>query len=121
MSRTVLAMIAKTTVCFAVVATTAVVEACPFSNAVQPTLAGEIASTDVSVVCKLVRPPRDDSANNAGGQECVFEVVEVLKGQAHLGASAPGAKPQTIRILYLDDKPLGTRSLASTPARRTLQ
>src|SRR5262245_59221859 len=76
--------------------------ACPFCLALKASLAEEIESTDVSVICKLTHRPDADAATVA--PECTFEVLEVMKGKEVL-ATAPGATtPLQIKILYFGDE-----------------
>jgi len=87
--------------------------ACPFCPAVKATLAEDIDAADVSLICKLVHRPDADADAAGAAPECTFEVLEVIKGEAIL-AAAPGAtKPYQIKILYFEDRPLGTKFIVS--------
>lgn len=85
---------------------------CPFCAAVQATLAEEMASTDVTVICTLIERPPGTAEYGAQTAECTFEVNEVLKGESAL-ASVPGlSKPYRIKILFFGEQPIGSRFLA---------
>lgn len=74
---------------------------CPFCAATSQTFSEELATMDVAVIAKLVKlPPVSDKVGEEL-QKATFEVVEVIKGEAHL-------KPrQKIETLYFGDGTLG--------------
>jgi len=74
---------------------------CPFCSATSQTFSEELATMDVAVIAKLVKlPPVSDKVGEEL-QKATFEVVEVLKGQAHLRPK------QKIETLYFGDGTVG--------------
>lgn len=86
--------------------TTAV--ACPFCTAVSQTFSEEMAAMDVVVIAELVPDVRRTPAATANQDEPAtarFKVVEVIKGQPHLG------KLQTLETVYFGQAKPGTQFL----------
>lgn len=75
--------------------------ACPFCSATSQTFSEELATMDVAVIAKLVKlPPVSDKVGEEL-QKATFEVVEVLKGEAHVRPR------QKIETLYFGDGTVG--------------
>lgn len=74
---------------------------CPFCSATSQTFSEELATMDVAVIAKLVKlPPVSDKVGEEL-QKATFEVVEVLKGPAHVRPK------QKIETLYFGDGAVG--------------
>jgi hypothetical protein len=75
--------------------------ACPFCSATSQTFSEELATMDVAVIAKLVKlPPVSDKVGEEL-QKATFEVVEVLKGDAHIRPR------QKIETLYFGEGAIG--------------
>lgn len=81
--------------------------ACPFCSAIAPTFSEEIASSAVAVVAKMTKaaPPQkltpSGTPDPTEPSKARFEIVEVLKGQEHLGQT------RSFEAIYFGEAPVG--------------
>jgi hypothetical protein len=75
-----------------------------------PTLFEEMTEAHAAVVVRLVekpaQPPEDSKQEPI---PCTFEVIEVVKGAAHLARTLDPQKPYRLKILYFGDESVGSR------------
>jgi hypothetical protein len=109
-------------------ATAAAATACPFCNAVRPTLAQQRDSATVVALAEALDNPTDKS-NSIAARPQSFEIHAVLKGkkrlangaELHLAADAPVAKGSLALLLAsgTDDAPLAQLQWTAVPLDET--
>src|SRR5215211_7114376 len=89
---------------FAATFVTRATHACPFCAAQKMTFSEEIASSDVAVFAKLVKPAPAPEPGNATNAliNAEFRITDVLKGEEIVGTN------KKIETVYFGDQPVGT-------------
>lgn len=82
-----------------------IAHACPFCVPVQQTFGEEMEASDAVVLVELSHAPPADTSGDGKLEKSKFKIVDVIKGETHLGNTQP------IELLYYGEGKLGDRFL----------